>query len=164
VPGIIYTHVDGMMEEALRRAGRQSQVVSFVDAPVGGQRITPRLVNLRGTLSDGKSLVLTETDHEELDDRLQRASSDVIDLLSGGAGRTLLFLGVSPRDPAVRKLCKLFLDAGEGTMQGKRYFVCPSPSAVDEAYWKHLQVKWIDAAPADVIESLSAVAGVRGAP
>src|SRR5207253_2979158 len=118
------------------------------------------LLNLRGSLTDAESLVLTDSDHERLMEDLVKANADVLSLFRS-LGRSILFIGVSPYDPAVRRLARLFLDTGRGSTQGPRYFVAPRPSAGDRAYWKDFGVKWIEEEPLRVVEALDAA--LRGA-
>lgn len=161
LPGIVYTEIDGLMEEALREAGRAKQVVNIPDrkrtedAETRDEAVLT-LFNLRGTLSDAESLVLTDTDHDSLlHMRLQHASADVTNLFKKALGRSVLFIGVSPLDGAVRRLARLFLESPR-KVEGPRYFVVPHVSAGDRAYWKDLDVRWIEAEPAEVIETIDA--------
>ncbi len=169
VPGIIYTHIDGLMEEALRlRLDRRICTVNIASEPLvsTAQAATdiPKLTlfNLRGTLSDAASLVLTDSDHEALlHDRLNRAIPEVVNLFKEKTYRSLLFIGVSPIDPCVRRLARLFLEAGKPKIQGPRYFVVPHVSAGDRAYWADFDVHWIEADPALVVENLHALLGAQ---
>jgi hypothetical protein len=162
VPGIIYTEIDGLMEEALRAAGRARQVVNIADRRRAEDAETPRvqsvltLFNLRGTLADVESLILTDTDHDALlHIRLEHAIPDVSNLFKKALGRSVLFIGVSPLDSAVRRLARLFLESPR-KVEGPRYFVVPHVSAGDRAYWRDLDVKWIEAEPSVVIETIDA--------
>lgn len=172
VPGVIYTHIDGLMVSALsnRRDKRVMNVVELAAQDitsavgrhaVGGEPLL--LINLRGSLSDPSSLVLSETDHDALDDRLSVAGGELGDLLTGdGLGRTVLFLGVHPRDPVVRRLCKTHL-SGKAKAGAKhrvtKYFVAPQPCAVDEASWQEYDVQWIHEDPGAVVRALTAARG-----
>jgi hypothetical protein len=153
MPGIFYTHVDGLMEEALKRAHKLPKVINLVQAPQSGARATPLLVNVRGSLGHSQSLVLTESDHDRLLERLANPSMDLVELVRQ-TGRSLLFLGASPRDPVIRRLTGL-LETGEATTQGPCFFVSPEATEVDRAYWRNFNVEWIREEPAAVIESLT---------
>lgn len=162
LPGIIYTEIDGLMEEALRDAGRARKVVNIADrrraedAEARREESMLTLFNLRGTLADAESLVLTDTDHDALlHVRLEHAIPDVSNLFKKALGRSVLFIGVSPLDPAVRRLARLFLESPR-KIEGPRYFVVPHVSAGDKAYWRDLDVKWIEADPVLVIETIDA--------
>ncbi|WP_158501733.1 CHAT domain-containing protein [Vitiosangium sp. GDMCC 1.1324] len=155
VPGIFYLHFDGLMEEALKRARKMTRVLNRVDQPqAGGEHTEPLLVNVLGTLTYAASLMLTEMDHEHLWERLPRASSDVVGLVRQ-MGRSFLFLGASPRDLLVRRLC-LLLETGEASMQGPCFFVSREATEVDSAYWKSFNVRWIREEPSTVIDALTA--------
>jgi hypothetical protein len=182
VPGMIYTHIDGLMAAALgkRNATRVMNVLEqeaeAITSAVGrhvnvvdDRRDALLLVNLRGSLNDPKSLILTEADHEGLSDRLAIEGGELGDLLTGdGIGRTVVFIGVHPRDPVVRQLCKTHLsDKGSvGRIEGKlraltnkrvaKFFVVPRMSAVDEAVWQEYDIQWIQADPAAVVAAMTA--------
>lgn len=165
VPGIVYTHIDGVMQEALKAAGRAISVVNVADRPLAASAEASRddapltLFNLRGSLEEVESLILTDRDHDELiQDRLERANTDVVNLFKKTFGRAVLFIGVSPLDPALRRLARLYLEAPR-KLQGPRYFVVQHASAGDKAYWKDFDVQWIESDPATVIEALDAALG-----
>jgi len=162
-PGIVYTHFDGLMEEALKRGNRLYRPLDISHQSLAStSEVTPGvassrllLFNLRGTLSDEASLILTEVDHERLYDELAKASAEVSGLFKGALGRSVLLIGVSPMDPAVRRLARLFLDTRQSTStQGPRYFVTTHASAGDRAYWKDFDVQWIDADPWRFVEAV----------
>lgn len=156
-PGYIYSHFDGLLEEALERSGKRPRSVNTFGKDVAA-KANPLLLNLRGTFRE--AVVLTERDHESRMEELAKADPDVVDLLAGEQDRAVLFIGVSPRDPIVRRICSKHLERTEGTMQGPRFFVIPQPSPPDEAYWQTFDIHWITADPLDVVETLSA-AGER---
>jgi hypothetical protein len=159
--GIVYTHFDGLMEEALLRQGRRDDYrpVNMPKPPLAatGQpqaNAAPMLLfNLRGTLTDTDSLVLTDSDHERLMDDLAEANAEVKDLFR--RGRAVLFVGVSPFDQAVRRMARLYLKTGNAA-QGPRYFVCPRPSSGDKAYWNEFAVTWIEEEPDRFVEAVDA--------
>jgi len=158
--GIVYTHFDGLMEEALLRQKRRDEYrpvnmpkPALAAAPA--QTNTPMLLfHLRGTIGDPDSLILTDSDHERLMDDLAEANAEVKDLFR--RGRAVLFIGVSPFDSAVRRMARLFLKTGNAA-QGPRYFVCPRPSPGDRAYWNEFGVTWIEDEPERVVEAIHAV-------
>jgi SIR2-like protein len=166
VPGIVYTHIDGLMMLALNNRA-DVRVMNAIEVDREAQNITSAvgrhvsatdrepllLVNVRGSLNDPGSLVLTEADHENLEERLSVKGGEVGSLLRGDSlGRSLLFMGVHPRDPMVRRLCKSHLSDAKRVL---RFFVTPRRCAVDESYWQELDVEWIYADPAAVIEALT---------
>ena len=59
---------------------------------------------MRGTWRDIDSLILTEEEHDLLWDRLNKIPSQVAALVHGAKDRSLLFLGIHPRDPLVHRL------------------------------------------------------------
>ncbi len=162
VPGIFYLHFDGLMEEALKRARRRPRVLNRVDLSRPGEYAELLLVNPLGTLTHATSLLLTEADRDQLWDRLPHASTEVVDLVHQ-MGRSLVFLGVSPRDPLVRRLTCL-IETGAASMQGPCFFVSTEASEVDAAYWNSFNVHWIHEEPAAVIEALTSRQEGEGAP
>jgi hypothetical protein len=159
VPGFFYTHFDGLLEKAVRESQRRHSpsVLNVLNAPRAATTAVPLIVNVRGTLALGDSLVLTEFDHDERYERLDRMSEEIVDLFNQNA-RAVLFVGVSPRDPAVRRLCRELLKKGVKHTQGPRYFLGAETSAVDRAYWEPFDVKWIDRPLHEVLDVLTAAA------
>jgi hypothetical protein len=155
----VYTHFDGLLETAVRESPRRRSpsVLNRLDDPPGFGAASPLIVNLRGTLEVPKSLVLTETDHDELDDRLDKISKEIADLFDQNE-RAVVFLGVSPRDPAVRRMCRKLLKSGMRHTQGPRYFIGADGSPVDRAWWQQFLVQWIDRPLPEVLPALTAVA------
>jgi hypothetical protein len=86
----------------------------------------------------------------------------VAGLIHLGLGRSILFLGVSPRDALLRRLVDRLLPEGPSRTQGPIFFVCPGHSKVDEAYWRRYGVEWIDESPDVVVRALRAQ--VKGEP
>jgi hypothetical protein len=161
VPGIICTYFDGLIEEAMNRQHRTFRVLKGIDQRLSGLRGETVLLHLRGVFSAGASLVLTETDHELLVDRMMRISPEVTDLTRTQIGVSLLYLGVSPRDPLIRRLTRM-LRGGPGSTtpgtQGPTYFACRNHTAVDTAYWDRYNVEWL---PLSLDDVLTAVRGVQ---
>ena len=67
-------------------------------------------------------------------------SSHVADLARKTVGRSLLYLGVSPRDLLIRRLTRAL--RGNGRNQGPMFFVRPEQS-VEDAYWDDYNVQWL---------------------
>jgi hypothetical protein len=154
VAGYLYTHFDGLLEEAVGRSGVTPRIVnSFSRAPSGGH-VRPTIVNLRGSLSDPANVVLTETDHEERFDALKLPVTEIAELFGEEIGRTVILLGASPRDPILRRALSQHLDTSEKRTQGARYIVSPVTHPVDEAYWHRFNVHWIPHHPEAVVEAL----------
>jgi hypothetical protein len=161
VPGLFYTYFDGLMEQCINEAGAHlnSIVANLTEPPVGDSKsiVNQRpLVLLRGSLTDPDSLVLTEEDHEALIDNLGRMHPTLA-AIAKQIGRSVLFLGVSPRDPVVRALSQELLETGSKRKQGPTFFVWPGRSVVDEAYWRRYAVEWVDRSAEEVIEALNSL-------
>jgi hypothetical protein len=147
VPAMFYTYFDGLLDER-QRSGRSSftNTIRRVDeapavdaAMVENQRL---LVLVRGSIFDN-SFVLTETQNEKLISQIVRMNQQIANLALK-PGRSVLFLGVSPRDFLVRQLGQKLLQPISDSVQGPIFFVCPRHSQVDDAYWKRFSVKWIE--------------------
>jgi hypothetical protein len=160
-PGIIYTHFDGMMEEAFKAARRTVRLMPSLDHQIDGSDAEGLLVHLRGTVKDERSLVLTEEDHDTLWQLLSSLPSRIVELTRGKAGRSVLFMGVSPRDPLVRRLSLQLLETGKNRLQGPTYFVCADHTAVDDAYWEKYDVNWIPMGCEELVASIAQSLQVR---
>lgn len=154
-PGIIYTHFDGMMAEAFKAVRRTPRQMPGIGHGVDTGESGDLLVHLRGTVKDERSLILTEEDHDQLWDALARLPSQVVELTRGKAGRSVLFMGVSPRDPLVRRLSLQLLETGKNRLQGPTFFVCAEHTAVDDAYWEKYDVNWIPMACETLVASMA---------
>ncbi len=143
VPGIIYPHFDGLMEKAFLERNTPVQTIAAVDqrfeSDIGGTV----LICAKGTLRLKDSLVLTEEDHEKLHDRIAQLSPVLRDRMRGQVGRSVLFVGVSPRDELVRRIAAQVLEAGDNRTQGPTFFICGYQSTGDDAYWGKYDVRWI---------------------
>jgi hypothetical protein len=128
------------MTEALTGAHKNFRALQSVDQKAAGYRDETLVVHIRGIYSESDSLVLTERDHELLLDRMLSLSSHVADLARKTVGRSLLFLGVSPRDQLVRRLTRAL--RGNGRNQGPMFFVS-SDQVVEDAYWDEYNVRWL---------------------
>lgn len=157
VPGIVCTYFDGLIDDALAREDktpRSLTVSSAADEP-GGDLV---VVHLRGKPTEPDSLVLTEEENEQLSDRLTSLPAALIHLLHDRVGRSLLFLGVSPRDPVVRRLGRQLLGGAGSQNRGPAFFVCRRRDAVEEAYWRPVEgLVWVEADPGELVRSLSAL-------
>jgi hypothetical protein len=143
VPAIFYTFFDGLLERAVSDyRDRPTRILPGIEQ--GPQERSERLLILvRGTRNEPKSLVITEDEHHRLWGSIGRMSSSIIELAKGFSGRSLLFLGLAPRDPLVRYLSAQLLDAEKRT-QGRHFFACSTHTQVDDAFWKKFEVEWID--------------------
>jgi hypothetical protein len=160
VPGLFYLHFDGLLEEAFAERSRRVRVVQGVDAPVPLGDL-PLLVHVRGSYRDPASLVLTEEDHNGLWDRVGRMSQEIVNLVRGYAGRSLLFLGASPRDPLVKRLFSKLIEDWSERARGPLFFLCSSEEKGDP-FWEQAEVEWIDADLAATVEALTAAARAGG--
>jgi CHAT domain/SIR2-like domain len=140
VPGVICAYFDGLMTEALTGAHKTFRALQSVDQKAAGYRDETLVVHVRGVYSESDSLVLTERDQELLLDRMMSLSSHVADLARKTVGRSLLYLGVSPRDLLIRRLTRAL--RGNGRNQGPMFFVRPDQS-VEDAYWDDYNVQWL---------------------
>lgn len=163
VPGIVYSHVDGLLERALFQAhGRNLRVVGpgsldTAGPPTPGETL---LFNLRGNYAVPQSMVLTESDRDQVLDKMQDISEMVESRMNAVSGCTLLFLGVSPRDQLVRALGRRLLRAQVAKNRGTAYFVSSSSSAADKAYWlEHPKLEWLELESDVVLHGLGVAAG-----
>lgn len=147
VPALFYTYFDGFLEAEVTRGNAWlNQVIYDLDkAPEGtaptldGKRF---LVLLRGSHRRGKSLVLTETDHDALAEKIRNISPQLSELTLREKQLTL-FLGVSPRDPLIRQLARRLL-ATTQRLHRPPYFVWKGWTPVDKAYWQQFGVRPIE--------------------
>jgi hypothetical protein len=156
VPGFICTYFDGLIEQALKEHDRDFTVNRALQEGTATERGKPLLVHLRGSWSDIDTLVLTEEEHDQLWDRLTKIPPQVAALVHGAKLRSLLFLGIHPRDPLAHRLGAKLLDPRISKSVGPVYFVHPSPTPVDEAFWDNYRVEWIKADAGDVVHGLDA--------
>ncbi|HXO29556.1 MAG TPA: CHAT domain-containing protein, partial [Thermoanaerobaculia bacterium] len=158
VPGIVYTHVDGLLEQALRRLrGSNLQVVQAEDL---GADISPAgevvLVNLRGSYT-ATSMILTEEDEDRIYERLSVVASFVANLMNRVGGCNLLFLGVSARDPLVRSLARRLLRDDLARNRGTAFFISDQTTLADSSYWHQFKkLDWLEVNADIVIAGLSA--------
>lgn len=134
VPGIFYLHFDGLLEEAFSANRKPIRVVYGVDEPVPAGN-APLLVHVRGSHRKVESIVLTEDDHDALWERVGKMTPEITNLVRGYNGRSLLFLGINPRDPLVKRLFSKLLDGWSAKLRGPIFFVCREEER-DDPYWE----------------------------
>lgn len=159
VPGFVYTHVDGLLEQSLLqlRRGRDLRIVQAKDVEGGGAVKGGELVllNLRGSYL-APPMILTEADEDRLLDRMPAVAAFVADLMNSIDGCNLLFLGISPRDPLVRALARRLLREDVAERRGTAFFVSDQTTRADQAYWqKFTKLVWLDLSTDRVIRELS---------
>ncbi|MES1245897.1 MAG: CHAT domain-containing protein [Acidobacteriota bacterium] len=154
VPGIFCLYFDGLLAQAFAEANRPTRSVNAPDEAAALESSLPLLVHVRGTHKFVDSLVLTEQDHDELWDRLGRMSQAVTDLVRGFYGRSLLFLGASPRDPLVKRLAAKLLEQVPHKKRGPMFFVC-SKDAQKDPYWDTFSVTWIEGELTEIVLALT---------
>lgn len=159
VPGHFYCHFDGLLEEAFAPQEHSPLIVNLVDHDPDSELGGPLLVNLCGTWADDRSLVLTEIDHDQLMERLKNMTVYAERLMTDSLGRSLLFLGVHPRDPLVKALCNNLLKSELARNRGPLFFACSEYTEVDDAYWTRYDVQWIAEDLELIIEELTDLAG-----
>jgi len=160
VPAVFYLYFDGLLEAAYGKG--RARVVDGVDRPVPRSEGGPLLVHVLGSYKHAESLVLSESDHEDLWDRFKKISRPISALLTEPVSdleptlrRSLLFLGVSPRDPVARRLARRLL---EQRSPRPIYFAC-NPGEEDDPYWRDYPVTWLQGDPSALVEKLSAGLG-----
>ena len=158
IPAIIYGYFDGLMEEALTQEKRAPRVVNSVCQQAEMEADVPLLVNLCGTLEDENSLVLTEEDFDNLWEELGKMVPEITDIVYGELGRSLLFVGFSPRDQLIRRLASKLLKTSKCRTLGPVFFVCSDETEAEDPYWQKFDVKWIIMDPDELIASLTEIA------
>gem|GEM_PF-3525255 len=159
VPAVYYLPFDGLMEAAYedQSVGRSPNRVYGVKDAFTEQANTHHLVLVRGSITRPDTIAITEQDCTRLLDEIGNMPTDIDELLARKLKCSLLFLGVHPRDPLVRRLGACLL--GIGRSMGPAYFVAPDYDKADEAYWSSLEAKtsinFVDANPKDVVLELS---------
>lgn len=156
VPGYICLYIDALLEGALRVRQREFAALSLSAEAPTSREIT-RLVHLCGTWknADSDDFALSEQQRDQLWDKLAKSPPWLTDLVQG-KGRSLLFLGIHPRDPLARRLVSKLRSPGVSQKTGPIYFVYPGHSAVDRAYWKGFKVQWIEMPPAELLAAIDA--------
>ncbi len=165
-PGMVYTYIDGLLEQCLRRVrGRDLRVVHAQDVLTaeGLSRDEMVLVNLRGTWTATElaapAMILTEADEDWMLDRMPAVADLVLDLMNRVDGCTLLFLGVSPRDPLLRALARRLLKPELMQKRGTAFLVGTALAAADRSYWHQFpKLENLELDAESLIRGLSAVA------
>jgi hypothetical protein len=161
VPGAFYLHFDGLLEEAFSANRRPVRVVYGVDeqVPTG---TAPLLVHVRGSHRKAESIVLTEEDHDTLWDRVGKMTPEITNLVRGHNGRSLLFLGVNPRDPLVRRLFSKLLEGWSDKLRGPIFFLCREDEK-DDPYWEAKchpsPFQWIEGEPDSFVAAVNRALG-----
>lgn len=159
-PGLVYTHIDGLLEQSLvAHRGRDLRVVqpeNLGGVPAAGELV---LLNLRGNYTAPHTMVLTETDEDRVLDLMPEISSFVEDVMNAVPSCTLLFLGVSPRDGLVRALSRRLLRHEMLRNRGTAFFVGAAALPADVAYWREFaKLEWLDLDVETVVRGLSIAA------
>jgi hypothetical protein len=139
-PGAFYTHFDGLMEAALPA---QDRVTVIRDLTQGVEVSDALLVLVRGTITEHRSLVLTENDHFDLGERIERMHQTLCSVVRGHLGRCVVFIGQSPACPVARQLARKLLDPGPRGPEA--FFVCNQPLSDDEWFWRRYNVEFVRA-------------------
>jgi hypothetical protein len=150
-PGAFYTWFDGLLHDCvLRGSSRLNQAVTVLNPAVADQSVAMQmdrrpLVLLRGSVNQPKSLVITEDDHEKLANSIGRMPPELSDITRKNFPCSVLFIGVSPREPLVHQLCQALLDSNTKgrRVQGPTFFLCSSEEVPDQAYWSQYDTVWI---------------------
>ena len=164
VPGIFYTHFDGLMEAAFAAEAHPCVTYHFSESAESTRtthssrettdQSDPTLVLVRGTVNDLRSLVLSEHDHFALDEQLERISGPIKSLATSYLGRCVLFLGTTPGDRVTRKLARKLLEANNPRAT-ESFFVSAHHSVSDELFWRRFRVTFIRQENEDVIQALN---------
>jgi hypothetical protein len=162
VPGLICTYFDGLIEEAVGRRRKYRAIHNVSQRLAGTNPSDMLIVHLRGMLKRADSLVLTERDHEILLERMGKMASDITELTRRDVGRSILFIGIHPRDPLIRRLTVALRGAPEAqgnTTQGPLYFAFAGKTGVHDSYWGQYKVRWLPLKTDDVVGKLTAALG-----
>jgi hypothetical protein len=147
-PALFYVHFDGLMEAAYQQRQRIPTTVYRLTAPADARQ-GDMLILVRGTINDTSSLILTEREREGLEFAIDNLPASIEQITTREIGRSVVLLGVSPRDPVVRRLAKKLITPRAN--QDTSFFISADFTEADEAYWSFLGIRWIRAdAPAAV--------------
>jgi hypothetical protein len=152
-PAIIHSFFDSLLEDAA--SATRFEILQTLDASAADKQSTA-LIYLRGSLQKDSSLVLTEEDHEEQIEKIGHLPNRIADLMTREVGRSMLFLGVSPQDPLVRRMTSQLLAPVARKNRGAVYFVCSPAEAKLDAYWPRWDVQWIQHGLRDVLGAIQA--------
>ena len=155
-PAVICAHFDGFASQILAQSSDSTTGVLSEQLPATLTR--PLVVNVRGIVKDTTTLVLTEEEHDALWDAIQGMSNHVRSLLRPDA-RSLLCIGVSPRDPWVKHLVRQLAPKG-GRNVGPIFFASDGLTDVDRACWKACfpTTVWIPGKPWQIVAALTPLA------
>ena len=153
--GAVCAHFDGLFERALRSAGKRFRSAYGPLDPVSGDPDEPIVLHLRGSVELTKSLVLTEAEHDDLWDALAKMPLESASIVTGHLSRSLIVLGVNPRDVSVRRLARCLLPVDNRKDAGRTLLVWPGATEADKAVWQPFNPLWIDAKPAVVVSEVT---------
>lgn len=154
VAALFYLPFDGLMEEAYRVTRQARTFCESIAAADGKPPEDHLLVQVRGTITQADTLVLTEEDHDKLAEVIAGLPARLEETTTLKLGRSVLIIGANPKDAVVRQLARKLIKP-KGT-QDKSFFVAKDVAEVDCAWWDSLDVEWIEADPAAVVATLSA--------
>ena len=80
-------------------------------------------------------------------------------LVTDSLGRSLLFIGVHPRDPLVKALCSNLLRSDLARNRGPLFFASTEHTGVEDAYWTQYDVQWLNEDLELIIEEITELAG-----
>ncbi|MDW3221811.1 MAG: CHAT domain-containing protein [Paracoccaceae bacterium] len=158
IPGAICTYFDGLLARAFEEDRRYPKVLSNAAQSTEDVDEEPRLVHICGLPREPESLVLTETDHDMMFDRLEEPDGTRSCMVNSAYGLSVLMLGVSPRDPMVRRLASILLraDAGRGTIP--IHFVSTEDEPLARLFWGRFNVSWYQTSPEEFVQQLTGIA------
>ena len=157
--GVFYTWFDGLFhQEVLKGRVRLSKALCSMDsafrASSAVERPREHLVLLRGSLDIPQTLVVTESEHEELGGVLRGSPSALAAIASAESGYSVLVLGACPRDPVVRQLGRALFQNYDRIQEG-RYFACPDVRSSEAAFWSTYELNWLGDDPIRTLEAVA---------
>lgn len=145
---IYTTNFDNFIERALTLRGRSVDAITdenSVAQSYRSERESTRVVKFHGDWDHTESLVVTEEDFER---RLRLEDLADSRLLSDLAGRAVLFVGYSFRDPNVSYLFRLFQDRQANlplSTHGRRaYILLPEPSRFERVLFSRRNIEVVE--------------------
>ncbi len=141
VPGIIWTHFDGRVNNLLFKEPRNIYRVNEVNfTPTEDDCL---LLHLRGAADAHGLPVLTQVEQDLLWENFATMSDSLKKHYTGPKGRGFLFLGVHPRDSLVRHLIHKLTDNTPADWRGKSVFVVKEVRPCEEEYWRPFNIEWV---------------------
>ena len=149
-PALFYTWFDGWLQQCVLRGGPGlNEVITRISearesmSEQHEQQLRP-LVLLRGSFKDPPTMVFTEDNHDKLFADISNMRADLLEVTRRYEA-SVLFIGLNPREPLVRKLCQTLLVSNRTTqrMQGQTFFLCPDERTADKAYWDQFETQWV---------------------